>query len=227
MITRYKSFIIKESIIKPEQYGIYKFEWEYGMLNCSQDVDLSYKGLTELPFVFGEIHGSFNCGHNKLRNMDGMPESVSKDFSCEHNSITHLHGSPSKVGGNFRCGHNEYSTLRGTPNKVGGQFNCEDDHYIDFVGCPTEIVGNFWCGGEYDGKPIKFNIEDYPLSIIHKGFYCGKHQPFYFNEINDLVRKNIQVFLPLIGDKEKFHQQIMELKPGLIPFYRTIKPLAN
>ena len=46
----------------PESFGVLKYLWTPdGLLDVFQDVNLSNKGLTELPFKFGKVGGDFYC----------------------------------------------------------------------------------------------------------------------------------------------------------------------
>lgn len=62
--------------------------------------------LTQLPFKFGIITGS---------------------FSCEHNCLYSLYNCPNKVGINFWCGNNQLKSLEGCPKIIKGRFICDDN----------------------------------------------------------------------------------------------------
>ena len=66
------------------------------------DLDLSNKGLTELPDLSEVVvNGDFSCANNKLTSLKGAPKEVGGDFSCAHNQLTSLEGAPKEVGGDF------------------------------------------------------------------------------------------------------------------------------
>ena len=66
------------------------------------DLDLSDKGLTELP--------------------DLSKVTVKGDFDCSSNQLTSLQGTPQEVGGYFYCYNNQLTTLEGAPREVCGSF---------------------------------------------------------------------------------------------------------
>ncbi len=115
------------------------------------DVDLSEKGLTELPDLSKvTIEGNFYCGDNNLTTLRGAPREVGGYFWCENNQLTSLEGAPQKVGGYFSCHNNALTTLKGAPQKVGGNFWCEHNQLTSLVGAPQEIGGYFQCYGNDD-----------------------------------------------------------------------------
>ena len=90
-------------------------------LDC--DVDLSGRGLTELPdFSRLVVWGRFDCSYNHLETLKGAPSEVRGSFHCKDNRLTSLEGAPSKVSGGFYCSHNEFKTLKGTIREIGGDF---------------------------------------------------------------------------------------------------------
>ena len=78
-----------------------------GSYNVDGDVELSHRGLKELPFRFGLVTGYFSCSHNQLASLEGSPDSVGGNFYCSDNQLTNLEGAPNSVGGNFSCYDNK------------------------------------------------------------------------------------------------------------------------
>ena len=70
-------------------------------------VDLSFKGLVEIPVRFGVVSGNFDCSANKLTSLVGCPTSVGGSFSCFWNRLVSLEGCPVKIGGSFDCNSNK------------------------------------------------------------------------------------------------------------------------
>lgn len=70
-----------------------------------EHVDFSHMDLTEIPKEFRDIKyivkGTFNCSHNKLKNLIGSPLSVGGDFICEDNDLESMEGRPLSICGNF------------------------------------------------------------------------------------------------------------------------------
>ena len=117
-------FVARELSIY-EKYGISNYTINAdGSIDVEGDVNLSSKGLTELPFKFGKVGGGFNCSYNALKSLTGAPKEVGNSFYCSYNALTSLAGAPSKVGGSFSCSHNALTSLAGAPSKVGGDFYC-------------------------------------------------------------------------------------------------------
>lgn len=170
MIINYSEFLNESKKIytkkDPEFWGITKYEWIQDRLNCYENVNISDNKYTngKLPFMFGEIHGDFECINSGI--IDFNPES------------------PKLVTGNYYM----------------------DDNKID----------------------IK-NIENYPLCITKGDIFCSGNNRtntgvHYFYVIANLVRENMEIFIPLVNNKTLFHQMIMRLNPELIPEYTTITP---
>ncbi|MBR1825400.1 MAG: hypothetical protein IJ770_02325 [Alphaproteobacteria bacterium] len=89
------------------------------------DLDLSNKGLTELPDLSEVvIEGSFDCSENELTSLKGAPQKVGEYFCCYANQLTDLEGAPQEVGGDFYCYVNKLMTLEGAPKEIGGCFSC-------------------------------------------------------------------------------------------------------
>ncbi|MBE6451528.1 MAG: hypothetical protein E7016_06160, partial [Alphaproteobacteria bacterium] len=90
------------------------------------DLDLSDKGLTELPDLSEVVvKGDFCCYNNKLTSLEGAPKEVGGVFKCNANNLTSLKGAPQRVGGRFDCLFNQLTSLEGAPQEVGGDFDCD------------------------------------------------------------------------------------------------------
>jgi len=100
--------------MKPEDFGItnYKFIPD-GTLDVFQDVNLSRKNLTKLPFKFGKIDGYFLCYFNKLTSLKGAPEIVMGNFDCSYNKLKSIKYAPKVVNGNFNLTWNKLKSLEG------------------------------------------------------------------------------------------------------------------
>ena len=110
------------------------------------DLDLSRKGLTELPDLSEVVvKGNFYCSENKLTSLDGAPQTVGGDFNCSINQLTSLEGAPKEVGGGFSCFHNELTSLEGAPQTVGGYFSCSNNQLTSLESAPKEVGGDFNC----------------------------------------------------------------------------------
>jgi hypothetical protein len=104
--------------------GLKNYEIIDGVVNVNGNVNISWKGLTEIPIKFGIVTAEFNCSVNKLTSLEGSPEIVYNNFTCDNNQLITLEGAPKEVGGHFFCYNNKLISLDGGPNKVDGWFNC-------------------------------------------------------------------------------------------------------
>ena len=68
-----------------------------GSIDVDGDVDISVKGLREIPIKFNKITGGFYCDNNKLTSLEGGPKSVGGHFYCSDNKLTSLEGAPQSI----------------------------------------------------------------------------------------------------------------------------------
>jgi len=121
-----------------------------GSIDVQGDVDISDKGLKELPLKFNDVSGSFYCPDNQLVSLEGAPQSVGKDFYCHNNKLVNLEGAPQSVGGHFSCSYNQLTSLQGAPQSVGGDFYCHNNKLVSLEGAPQSVGGVFYC----DNNPV-------------------------------------------------------------------------
>jgi hypothetical protein len=124
-----------------------------GSIDVDGDVNLSYKGLTELPLTFNKVSGYFSCSNNRLTSLKGSPKWVGSDFYCYNNDLTSLKGSPKWVGSDFYCYNNDLTSLEFCPDYVGGNFYCVKNNLTDNY-CDTEIGGRFYTSLKQEGLII-------------------------------------------------------------------------
>jgi len=108
-------------------------------------VYLDKKGLKYLPLKFNYVSGNFDCSHNKLKTLEGCPQTVGGIFDCEFNKLVSLEGCPQTIEGNFNCSHNELQSLEGCPQTIEGNFNCGHNGLTSLEGCPQTVTGGFGC----------------------------------------------------------------------------------
>ena len=92
-----------------------------GLVDVDGDVNLNFKGITELPLQFGGVTGNFRCFLNSLTTLKGGPTEVVGNFDCDLNKLTTLEGAPQEVGGGFYCRSNNLTTLKGAPEYIDGK----------------------------------------------------------------------------------------------------------
>jgi len=105
-----------------------------------EDVDISQKGLTKIPFKFGKIDGNFDCSFNKLDNLVNSPDEVSGFFDCSLNGLYSLIGGPRIAMTGYYCSDNNLTDLEGFPEKVYVIFNAERNKLKTLKGTPEELV---------------------------------------------------------------------------------------
>ena len=119
-----------------EKYNITNYTInDDGSIDVNGNVNLSDKGLTELPLVFNRVTGWFNCDFNQLTTLKGSPRWVGGWFSCSNNQLTSLEFSPEYVGDDLFCSNNKLT-----------------DNY-----CETEIGGSFYTSLKQDGLIMSNN----------------------------------------------------------------------
>lgn len=130
----------------PESFGIYRYYFlPDGSLVVDQDVDLSYKKLTKIPFKFKRVRGFFDCHGNGLTSLEGCPESVGGWFECSNNLLHSLEGGPKEVGKFYSCHCNCITSLKGAPEKVGKSFDCSDNKLSSLKEGPGFVGKHFFC----------------------------------------------------------------------------------
>ena len=118
-----------------------------GEIDVDGDVNLSGRGLTELPsyIQFGTVKGNFFCNNNNLTTLKGAPKEVGGDFECKYNKLTTLKGAPKEVGGDFICSFNNLTTLEGAPRELRNNFFCDYNKLTTLKGAPEVVRGVFVC----------------------------------------------------------------------------------
>ena len=125
-----------------------------GLCNVDGNVDLSKRGLKEIPIPFGTVSGSFWCENNQLITLVGAPTKVGGSFDCRNNQLKTLKFAPKTVSGTFLCDNNKLTSLEGAPTKVGGSFWCNANQLTSLKGAPKTVGGDFWCSN----NSIQFTV---------------------------------------------------------------------
>lgn len=140
-----------------EFFRKYKVDFENGAswnvvdnkVNVDGDIDLSNRGITELPFKFGEIIGNFDISNNNLTDLKNSPDTVSFSFDCSNNKFRNLDNAPESVS-LFICRENNIENLKSnTLKEIYGCLVCSNcnlkslDGIQDLVNVPLDIsAGN-------------------------------------------------------------------------------------
>ena len=137
----------KEGVIQVcEKYKIKNYTINDDLsIEVDGDVHLVEKELEYLPLKFNYVSGNFYCHHNKLKSLEGSPQTVEGDFKCSSNGLKSLESCPQTVGGRFNCYFNELVSLEGSPQTVDGDFDCSYNELETLEGGSQTVNGNFDC----------------------------------------------------------------------------------
>ena len=134
-----------------------------GEIDVDGDVNLSGRGLTELPsyIQFGTVKGNFFCNNNNLTTLKGAPKEVGGDFECSFNNLISLEGAPIEVKSYFDCSNNKLTSLKGAPERVGMSFYCRNNKLTTLEGAPEKVGEWFHCDNNrltsLEGAPQEAN----------------------------------------------------------------------
>lgn len=131
--------------MKPEDYGIRKYTWNDGLLDCHQSVNLYRLSLKELPFNFGTIDGHFSCGQNNLSSFKNFPKVIKNGLYCDSNQFESLDGCPQEIHGNIIFSHNLLTSLNGCPKNISGDFFINNNLLTSLDGGPDSVGRDFDC----------------------------------------------------------------------------------
>lgn len=97
---------------------------DLNIVNINNDLSprkYKFKTITNHLFKFGNIAGSVDFSHCKLKSLEGCPENVQGFFDIDGNDITSLEGAPKFIFGNFYCSNcSKLKSLEGGPEQIGG-----------------------------------------------------------------------------------------------------------
>lgn len=167
-----------------------------GKIDVFSDFNCSGQGLTDfLGIEFGTIEGSFYCSNNKLKNLEGAPESTYYEFHCndneleslkgitkntgtysssgtgggiycQNNKLTSLKGLPRRIYGDLNCSNNLLETLLGAPKRVNCDFDCSNNKLITLIGGPEIVGGNIERTEEFEESDWSYDCSGNPISDV-------------------------------------------------------------
>ena len=150
-----------EIIKKLEEFGIKNYAInEDGTIDVNGCVNLYNRGLTKIPFKFGEVTGNFDCSLNQLTSLEGCPKEVGGEFDCysNKNKLKDLIGGPQEVGGNYICYNNQLETLEGCAGDIVGHLYCLNNK-LEMLDCSSVINGSIYCAGNgFKEEPEFFGV---------------------------------------------------------------------
>ena len=163
--------------------GTWRVNPETGLVDVKGGFNCCHQGLTDFKGVkFGHVSGNFWCFRNKLRSLEGAPQSVGGDFNCGYNGLKSIKGLPDgfSVDGDFSCSRNELKSLEGLPDgfKVGWNFICSRNELKSLEGLPDgfKVGMDFRC----------FDNELKSLEGLPDGFKVGMDFDCSYNELESL-----------------------------------------
>ena len=143
--------------------------------------------LTELPYEFEYVSGSFAAVNCELTSLKNFPKKVDGDLNISSNKLESLKGCTKEVGGNFICNGNYLRSLEYGPTHVGKDYRFVKNEVNSFKFLPNIINGNLNCRTNYISSweflPKKINILD-----------CSEN---YFTNLIGLEKSNIKKILNL------------------------------
>ncbi|MEZ0260038.1 MAG: hypothetical protein ACAH80_03465 [Alphaproteobacteria bacterium] len=138
-----------------------------GTIMIRGDLDLSGRGLTELPDLSNTaVGGNFNISNNRLESLQGCPKTVVGNFDASGNRLKSLEGGPELVVGNYTAQYNELESLEGSPYHVAGNFWVQHNKLASVANGPKTVDGDFFC---YDNKLTSFDSTTQVAGLTHGG----------------------------------------------------------
>jgi hypothetical protein len=120
------------------------------------DVDISNRGLTDIPVQFTTITGDFNCNHNNLEYTIGFPTNVGGSLDCSYNKLVTFTPSiiNSLVSVDFNCSYNMLTALDGCPSHVHNLY-CQHNKIADLTAVSMmSLINNFICSHNLVGSLV-------------------------------------------------------------------------
>lgn len=113
-----------------------------GSVDVYGNVNISDRGLENIPIVYSYVQGNFVCSNNKIASLKGAPQKVDGDFICRKNRLTDLQGGPEIVHGNYECSDNDITNLLGAPKRIDKLFSCRNNKLTHLKNLPSFIAGD-------------------------------------------------------------------------------------
>jgi len=171
-----KQFAISNSKDVPpekilEHFGITKYTINAdGTVDIDGDVDLSRKGLTEIPIRFGIVRGDFIIINNNLLSLKNSPREVTGVFDCSYNpQLSSLKNGP-KIAKYYYCNNCNLKSLEGGPKQVAESFVCSENINLTSLKGGLKSVKNYYCN-DCDLKSLKNG----PSEVVEK-FDCSVNE---------------------------------------------------
>lgn len=122
------------------RFNISDFEMKNGKLYINQDVDLSGRGLTSMPFKIHTINGNLKVNGNKFQTTEGFPKIINGDLDLSYNKMRTFEEFP-LLSGILLLDKNEIHSLKGI-NKVNKIFSISNNITLSTLSY-APIIENF------------------------------------------------------------------------------------
>ena len=124
------------------KYGIFSFTEKNGVIYVNQDVDISGKGLYDLPDIFSNmvINGNLSLTGNHFTTTKGFPKLITGDVNFGYNNFSNLEQFP-EVHGSIILDSNPLYTLKGLGSIKSILSICNNFHLTSLSYAP--IIENF------------------------------------------------------------------------------------
>jgi hypothetical protein len=124
---------------------------DIGLIDVVGDVDISERGLTEMPYKFNFVQGQFCCTWNNLISLKNAPDSGTNDFYYYDNSNL------IKIGGCERwCGKASY----GDNTPLGNFHKIFESEEFELIKNNSDLFDKLDVFSIVDGAPF-FNGRDF------------------------------------------------------------------
>ena len=172
------------------KYGIENYTINDDLsIDVDDDVIIAYRGLEYLPLRFNHVSGYFDCSANRLKTLEGCPQTLDSGFYCTNNNLESLKDCTQTINGDFMCSNNKLTDLEYFP-EVEGHIRIAENkvHYLVYT---------------FINKADSFMIEDFiDYEIVRNRDTVMLDRLQTFIRDNDLEMPNL--------NKIKEHYKIIE-----------------
>jgi hypothetical protein len=181
----------KEGVIEVcEKYKIKNYTINNDLsIDVDGNVIIGYTLLEYLPLRFNHVSGYFDCSGNRLKSLEGCPQTLDSGFYCTNNNLESLKDCTQTINGDFMCSNNKLTDLEYFP-EVEGHIRIAENkvHYLVYT---------------FINKADSFMIEDFiDYEIVRNRDTVMLDRLQTFIRDNDLEMPNL--------NKIKEHYKIIE-----------------
>ncbi len=162
-------------------------EWELnpkGEIIVKGSVNMSWKGLSEIPYKFKYVSGRFDCSCNNLTTLKNAPKEIGDTFVGDYNKLKNLKGIPkikryikTEIYESYNVKQNPLITLEHIPKNIKDgciYFSWSDEMY-EYFKCNLDKI-HFW-GIIHNYINI---LDSIPESINYIKNYISRNDLIYY-----------------------------------------------